>query len=167
MRQLSLFGRYTWFYSPKFIVTICLTLSFYQVVNAFDQEQKRALLRFVTSCSRPPLLFVVFLFKSKSADRIVTSLLQWLQRTCSQLLHPRCRERSISSSNLQHMRQSFKSKFYHSELRMHFSPLAISSFLYTRVSGHYVSNFCRRSIRELDSTCLEALFFFRFLARCS
>lgn len=122
MRQLSLFGRYTWFYSPKFIVTICLTLSFYQVVNAFDQEQKRALLRFVTSCSRPPLLFVVFLFKSKSADRIVTSLLQWLQRTCSQLLHPRCRERSISSSNLQYMRQSFKSKFYHNELRMHFSP---------------------------------------------
>lgn len=27
-----------------------------QVVKSFDQEQRRALLRFVTSCSRPPLL---------------------------------------------------------------------------------------------------------------
>ena len=27
-----------------------------QVVDSFDQEQRRALLRFVTSCSRPPLL---------------------------------------------------------------------------------------------------------------
>ena len=26
------------------------------VVDSFDQEQRRALLRFVTSCSRPPLL---------------------------------------------------------------------------------------------------------------
>ena len=30
-------------------------------------------MRFVTSCSRPPLLFVVFLFKSKTADSIVKS----------------------------------------------------------------------------------------------
>jgi len=30
--------------------------SFWNVVNTFDQEQRRALLRFVTSCSRPPLL---------------------------------------------------------------------------------------------------------------
>ena len=30
-----------------------------QVVNSFDQEQRRALLRFVTSCSRPPLLYVL------------------------------------------------------------------------------------------------------------
>ncbi|KAF8885801.1 hypothetical protein BD779DRAFT_1532475 [Infundibulicybe gibba] len=29
---------------------------FWKVVNAFDHEQRRALLRFVTSCSRPPLL---------------------------------------------------------------------------------------------------------------
>ncbi|KIM38451.1 hypothetical protein M413DRAFT_447711 [Hebeloma cylindrosporum] len=29
---------------------------FWNVVNSFDQEQRRALLRFVTSCSRPPLL---------------------------------------------------------------------------------------------------------------
>jgi len=28
----------------------------WNVVESFDQEQKRALLRFVTSCSRPPLL---------------------------------------------------------------------------------------------------------------
>ncbi|KAF8180573.1 hypothetical protein BJ912DRAFT_855127 [Pholiota molesta] len=33
-------------------------VTFWQVVNSFDQEQCRALLRFVTSCSRPPLLFV-------------------------------------------------------------------------------------------------------------
>ncbi|KAF5367884.1 hypothetical protein D9615_010487 [Tricholomella constricta] len=31
-------------------------VAFWNVVNAFDQEQRMALLRFVTSCSRPPLL---------------------------------------------------------------------------------------------------------------
>ncbi|KAJ3848436.1 HECT-domain-containing protein [Lentinula lateritia] len=31
-------------------------IAFWNVVNTFDQEQRRALLRFVTSCSRPPLL---------------------------------------------------------------------------------------------------------------
>ncbi|KAJ7679175.1 HECT-domain-containing protein [Mycena polygramma] len=31
-------------------------ISFWRVVYSFDQEQRRALLRFVTSCSRPPLL---------------------------------------------------------------------------------------------------------------
>ncbi|THV03800.1 HECT-domain-containing protein [Dendrothele bispora CBS 962.96] len=30
--------------------------AFWNVVNTFDQEQRRGLLRFVTSCSRPPLL---------------------------------------------------------------------------------------------------------------
>jgi hypothetical protein len=38
-----------------------------QVVNSFDQEQRRALLRFVTSCSRPPLLYVLcYLFRALS-----------------------------------------------------------------------------------------------------
>ncbi|KAJ7148938.1 HECT-domain-containing protein [Mycena crocata] len=31
-------------------------VSFWRVVHSFDQEQRRAFLRFVTSCSRPPLL---------------------------------------------------------------------------------------------------------------
>ncbi|KAF5340438.1 hypothetical protein D9758_013567 [Tetrapyrgos nigripes] len=31
-------------------------VAFWNVVNSFNQEQRRALLRFVTSCSRPPLL---------------------------------------------------------------------------------------------------------------
>jgi len=31
-------------------------VAFWKVVNSFDQEQRCALLRFVTSCSRPPLL---------------------------------------------------------------------------------------------------------------
>ncbi|KAH6892749.1 ubiquitin protein ligase [Coprinopsis sp. MPI-PUGE-AT-0042] len=31
-------------------------VAFWKVVNSFDQEQRRALLRFATSCSRPPLL---------------------------------------------------------------------------------------------------------------
>jgi len=31
-------------------------VAFWNVVDTFDQEQRRALLRFVTSCSRPPLL---------------------------------------------------------------------------------------------------------------
>jgi ubiquitin-protein ligase E3 C len=30
--------------------------AFWRVVESFTQDQKRALLRFVTSCSRPPLL---------------------------------------------------------------------------------------------------------------
>jgi len=30
--------------------------TFWKVVDTFDQEQRRALLRFATSCSRPPLL---------------------------------------------------------------------------------------------------------------
>ena len=35
-----------------------------QVVNLFDQEQRRGFLRFVTSCSRPPLLYVLcYLFR--------------------------------------------------------------------------------------------------------
>ena len=29
---------------------------FWKVVDKFDQDQRRALLRFATSCSRPPLL---------------------------------------------------------------------------------------------------------------
>jgi ubiquitin-protein ligase E3 C len=29
---------------------------FWRVVGSFNQEQRRALLRFITSCSRPPLL---------------------------------------------------------------------------------------------------------------
>ena len=32
--------------------------AFWKVVNSFTQEQKRGLLRFATSCSRPPLLSV-------------------------------------------------------------------------------------------------------------
>lgn len=38
-------------------------MMFWKVVEKFDQEQKRALLRFVTSCSRPPLLWVSFFFQ--------------------------------------------------------------------------------------------------------
>lgn len=30
--------------------------NFWRVVESFSQDQRRALLRFVTSCSRPPLL---------------------------------------------------------------------------------------------------------------
>ena len=41
--------------------TILINVLPTQVVNSFDQEQRRALLRFVTSCSRPPLLYVSFL----------------------------------------------------------------------------------------------------------
>lgn len=33
-------------------------IAFWNVVDSFNYEQKRALLRFVTSCSRPPLLSV-------------------------------------------------------------------------------------------------------------
>lgn len=33
-----------------------VVVAFWKVVNGFNQEERRALLRFVTSCSRPPLL---------------------------------------------------------------------------------------------------------------
>lgn len=33
---------------------------FWKVADSFDQEQRRKLLRFATSCSRPPLLCVAF-----------------------------------------------------------------------------------------------------------
>lgn len=42
-------------HSAHIILSLPLMLSM-QVVNTFDQDQRRALLRFVTSCSRPPLL---------------------------------------------------------------------------------------------------------------
>jgi ubiquitin-protein ligase E3 C len=38
------------------IILLLPLMPFMQVVNTFDQDQRRALLRFVTSCSRPPLL---------------------------------------------------------------------------------------------------------------
>lgn len=56
-----------------------------QVVKTFDPSQRRQLLRFVTSCSRPPLLCVgllcIFgLVAEPSAQRI--------QRACAAVLHP-------------------------------------------------------------------------------
>ena len=45
------------------------------------------------------------------------------------------------------------------------SSSSISSFQYTQVTEHYVSSCCRRSIRGLDSTCLEP-FFSRCKFRC-
>ena len=51
--------------------------SFYQVVNSFDQEQKRALLRFVTSCSRPPLLFVCLTVCLLFNPRLLIVSLRW------------------------------------------------------------------------------------------
>jgi ubiquitin-protein ligase E3 C len=45
---------------------------FWQVVDEFDQAERRKLLRFVTSCSRPPLLCVLpRRIHPVSADRIV------------------------------------------------------------------------------------------------
>ena len=127
MRRLLLSGRY---YLPILVLIpllqFFLTTFFYQVVNSFDQEQKRSLLRFVTSCSRPPLLYVVFLsvFKIKTSDHILplTLCFQRLQRASSQFLHPRRRIRSIPSSHFQHLRQSPESKqLKHHELRIRFS----------------------------------------------
>lgn len=42
---------------PSFLLVPGLTRS-KKVVKTFNQDQRRALLRFVTSCSRPPLLWV-------------------------------------------------------------------------------------------------------------
>jgi len=46
---------------------------FWKVVRSFDQEKRRGLLRFVTSCSRPPLLgfkelFPKFSIRDSSSD---------------------------------------------------------------------------------------------------
>ena len=50
---------------------------FWKVVNSFNQEQRRKLLRFATSCSRPPLLYVSFV-----SDRSCAELLTWIWRLC-------------------------------------------------------------------------------------
>ena len=47
---------------------------FWKVVNTFDQEQRRKLLRFATSCSRPPLLCVPFVFNRSSARGAYVSM---------------------------------------------------------------------------------------------
>ncbi|KAJ7081832.1 HECT-domain-containing protein [Mycena belliarum] len=43
-------------YGGTFDANHATIIAFWRVVHSFDQEQRRALLRFVTSCSRPPLL---------------------------------------------------------------------------------------------------------------
>ena len=43
-------------YSGGYEVNHPTITAFWQVVSGFDEEQKRSLLKFVTSCSRPPLL---------------------------------------------------------------------------------------------------------------
>lgn len=53
--------------------TAGLTDDPFKVVNSLDQEQRRALLRFVTSCSRPPLLFVFSLSLSVISRLIMSS----------------------------------------------------------------------------------------------
>ena len=45
-------------YGGLYVDTHPVVVAFWNVVNSLDQEQRRALLRFVTSCSRPPLLYV-------------------------------------------------------------------------------------------------------------
>ena len=37
---------------------------FWRVVESLTQDQRRALLRFATSCSRPPLLYVLMSFRT-------------------------------------------------------------------------------------------------------
>lgn len=39
---------------------------FWKVVGSLDHEQRRKLLRFATSCSRPPLLCVPFVYRSSA-----------------------------------------------------------------------------------------------------
>ena len=43
-------------YSGGYEVNHPTITAFWQVVSGFDEDQKRSLLKFVTSCSRPPLL---------------------------------------------------------------------------------------------------------------
>ncbi|KAJ3755036.1 hypothetical protein EV360DRAFT_50503, partial [Lentinula raphanica] len=77
-------------------------VAFWNVVNTFDQEQRRALLRFVTSCSRPPLLGFKeltpnFAIRDAGSDqhRLPTS------STCVNLLKlPRYRDERVMRSKL-------------------------------------------------------------------
>ena len=50
--------------------------AFWQVVAGFDEEQKRSLLKFVTSCSRPPLLGFKVTFLSLIFLHITLIILQ-------------------------------------------------------------------------------------------
>ena len=52
--------------------------AFWQVVMGFDEEQKRSLLKFVTSCSRPPLLGFKVIFMSPSYSIIKYSFRIWI-----------------------------------------------------------------------------------------
>jgi hypothetical protein len=137
--------------------------SVYKVVNSFDQEQRRALLRFVTSCSRPPLLFVVLplhqrLLLITFLHRYYSGFKELVPNFCirdagiDQFRLPT----SSTCVNLLKVKVLFASDYECISHRLTIS----HSFLYTRMTGYYVSNFCRRSIRELDSTCLEVFFLF-------
>ncbi|CAG0878960.1 unnamed protein product [Cyprideis torosa] len=76
-------------------------LAFWEIVQAFDETQKRALLKFVTSCSRPPLLgfkelYPAFCIQSAGQeDRLPTA------STCMHLLKlPEIRNRVMLKERL-------------------------------------------------------------------
>ena len=64
LEDLKANTNYTGGYSPEHLTII----KFWEVVETFNETQKAQLLKFVTSCSRPPLLgkLIIFFFKSKS-----------------------------------------------------------------------------------------------------
>ena len=76
-----------------------------QVVNSFDQEQRRALLRFVTSCSWPPLLYVLcYVFRVLSSSHLLSFFFlfgsefkELMNSQTSCIIFNRCRHRFYRS----------------------------------------------------------------------
>ena len=63
-------------YSGGYEINHPTITAFWQVVSGFDEEQKRSLLKFVTSCSRPPLLGFKVSFLWQINDLINTNQFQ-------------------------------------------------------------------------------------------
>ena len=63
-------------YSGGYEINHPTITAFWQVVSGFDEEQKRSLLKFVTSCSRPPLLGFKVFFICQINDLISTNQFQ-------------------------------------------------------------------------------------------
>ena len=69
-------------YSGGYELTHPTITAFWAVVEDLSEEQKRALLKFVTSCSRPPLLgFKVSAIKSKKhVPRLLKAKYFWIYK---------------------------------------------------------------------------------------
>lgn len=81
---------------------------FWRVVKTLDQDKRRMLLRFVTSCARPPLLYVIiFGFMVDLADNDM----QRFQRTSPEVCHPGRWCGYIEITHCKHMCKSTEGRY--------------------------------------------------------